>query len=332
MAAAPHLTTAAEACLGVDAAVPAKITFLRRLDEVACLPSQEQVEAAGLLGLVARDGDEFPALEARVERQFLARLDDFLGRYWDLAPTDRDAEWQSLSALGGHIPKYEFRLRELQTGLTLTLPAAADGQMDSVVRGLEVAFLQPAAQRGRTLADIRQRAGLQVAELRMLAEAFVRNYPEFEHALLVLGLRQDLRPPTALKDQRRFIENKTAPGGSRAKNRMTTIAVLFFVCFLAGIRAGCGSPPTSNMLPNSFPTPAARVKGLPNISGVDHESLAKIYANGRVIKMTEEQRLQFAMARLQPKDIQMVDVALSFVPVPFHHAIRLEWLVPAARQ
>lgn len=260
MAAAPHLTAAAETCLGVDATVPAKTTFLRRLDEVACLPSPEQVEAAGLLGLVARDGDEFPALDARVERQFLARLDDFLGRYWETAPADREAEWQSLSALAGHIPKYEFRLRELQAGLTLTLPADVDDQMAPVVRGLEVAFLQPAAQRSRTLADIRRRAGLQPAEMRMLADTFLAKSPAFEPALRVLGLRS--MPPARRRveadrvDVPRNVVAYTVPGekGAKGDARKGWVIILFIMCFMGGIRAGCGGPSSSNIQPITYPT------------------------------------------------------------------------------
>ena len=162
MADATHLMPLAADALGVPPEATAhdrRTAFLWRLDEEGYAPSAEALESAALLGIVPQEGELSPALEAKFERLFVERLDQFAGDYWDIEPDARRAEWQALDGLARPMPKHHARLRELSAGLELKLPADPDEIFGPVLRCLETAYILPSARRARRLEEIQQQEG-----------------------------------------------------------------------------------------------------------------------------------------------------------------------------
>ncbi len=252
MAEAYHLIPAAETCLGVDADTPAATTFLRRLAEADGMPSPEQVEAAAVLGVLARDGEEFPALEARAERLFAERLEEFVTAYWETAPDARAAAWEDLSRLGGHVPRHRFRLDELRAGLAVSLPADEDPRYDPVLRVLETAFLAPVAARAFELSAARRKAGVSAAELSLLVNEFADQRPEFDAPLRVAGvLGNPIRP--AADDERRRPRGPRRPAPTSTSGRAGVIFITIAVAF--GVLRGLSSLSPNTQPPVNY-TPA----------------------------------------------------------------------------
>ena len=252
MADAYHLIPAAETCLGVDADTPAATAFLRRLAEADGMPSAEQVEAAAVLGFLARDGEEFPALEARADRLFAERLEEFLAVYWETDPDARAAAWDDLSRLGGHVPRHRFRLDELRAGLAVSLPADEDPRYDPVLRVLETAFLAPVAARAFELSAARRKAGVSAAELSLLVNEFADQRPEFDAPLRVAGVLGNPIRPAADDERRRPLSSKRRQPAPPASTGWAVSLIMLIVAVVFGIVRGVMKDPTYNRPPVNY--------------------------------------------------------------------------------
>ena len=268
MADATHLRPAAEACLGVDAATPAAAAFLRRVGEADFMPAAELIEAAAALGVVPRDGDEFPALEAYAERMFAERLDEFLAAYWATGPDARREEWAALFRLGGHVPRQRFRLGELQAGLGLTMPEDEGERFDPVLRVLETAYLAPAARRAAELAAVWRKAGVPAVELRRRAAEFAARRPVFALPLRVAGAtgeEMSLLSHAVFRDEERKVVVRRRPAASVQADSGKAHGVVGIVIAVVavGVLKILISGSAGNSRPVAYPTPAFTPPAMP---------------------------------------------------------------------
>ncbi|WP_020472045.1 hypothetical protein [Zavarzinella formosa] len=265
MAAGNHLISLASSTLGVPAnAADAdrRTSFLWRLDETDYMPTADVLESAGVLGILSRDGEVCPVLQARFERDFHEQVGQFVGDYWELDQDDRRAEWNRLNQLSESLPKYRARLHDLSAGLGLEWPEDLEERLQTVVHCVEQVFVLPRAMRADRLEELCREEGLQPAELRLMAHKLLGVCPAAERVFHVLGLSKASKAkpvPVASGDveRRKPKPQKTLVASGSPQKKAGTPGIIFLVVLgLVGgfLRAGCGpSNSPSSISPITYP-------------------------------------------------------------------------------